>query len=73
MLMFGVRVCFYISRSTLLTVFSKFYTWLRVRGTALRLAKAPEFFLLFYVRVAYFICLLWLAEMKYVCNTLRAQ
>ena len=27
MLMFGVRVCFYISRSTLLTVFSKFYTW----------------------------------------------
>jgi len=57
MLMFGVRVGFYISRSTLLTVFSKFYTWLRVRGTALCLAKAPEFFLLFlHARILYVYC-----------------
>jgi len=45
-------------------VFSKFNTWLRVRGTAIRLAIAPEFFLLFlYSRI---LCLLWLAEIKYV-------
>jgi len=47
-------------RSTLQTlqtkilVFSNFNTWLRVRGTALRLAIAPEFFLLFlYARILY--------------------
>ena len=35
-------------------VFSKFNTWLRVRGSALRLAIAPEFFLLFlYTRILY--------------------
>jgi len=44
---------FYIYITNCISVFSKFYTWLRVRGTALRLAKAPEFFLLFYVRVFY--------------------
>ena len=59
----------FYNRSTLLTVyalfvFSKFNTWLRVRGTAIRLAIAPEFFLLFlYSRI---LCLLWLAEIKYV-------
>jgi len=38
------------TKSTLLTVlfvFSKFHARLRVRGSALRLATAPEFFLLF--------------------------
>ena len=53
----------YITNCNVL-VFSKFNTWLRVRGTAIRLAIAPEFFLLFlYSRI---LCLLWLAEIKYV-------
>ena len=53
----------YISNS--IFVFSKFNTRLCVRGSVLRLAITPEFFLLFlYARI---LCLHWLALTKYVC------
>ena len=44
-------------------VFSKFNTWMHVRGTALRLTIAPpEFFILFLYALIF--RLLWLAEIK---------
>ena len=38
---------FWIYITACIFLFSNFDTWLRVRGAALRLATAPEFFLLF--------------------------
>ena len=63
--------CFYISENsgfTLLTVylyFVFFYLAAFKRHYALRLAIAPEFFYCSYI--AYFMCVLWVAEIKYVC------